>query len=130
MGPIGVDPNPLIALLRECVVRIDDGSGSFLGSGFFVAPGVVLACAHVVHGATGLRVAWGEDETEATVIEAVPPLALVSDPRTYPLPDLVTIDVGDAFAAHPCVRLARGRRSASPSTSPGSRRSTRRPMWR
>ena len=41
--------NPLGSLLRGCVVRVE-GDGEFSGSGFLVAPGEVLTCAHVVHG--------------------------------------------------------------------------------
>ena len=52
------EPNPLIALFRQCVVCIIDEAGRFRGSGFFVAPGRVLTCGHVVHGALALRVRW------------------------------------------------------------------------
>ena len=52
------EPNPLIALFRRCVVCITDEAGRFRGSGFFVAPGRVVTCGHVVHGAAALRVRW------------------------------------------------------------------------
>jgi hypothetical protein len=52
------EPNPLIALFRQCVVCILDEAGRFRGSGFFVAPGRVITCGHVVHGAVALRVRW------------------------------------------------------------------------
>ena len=52
------DPNPLIALFRQCVACITDEAGRFRGSGFFVAPGQVVTCGHVVHGAVALRVQW------------------------------------------------------------------------
>src|ERR1022692_1110299 len=91
-GRVAVDagePNPLISLFRRCVVRIDDGEGGFRGTGFFVAPGRVVTCAHVVHGAAALRVRWrDEDGAPAVVADAVPPLETVTDPAAYPLPDL------------------------------------------
>ena len=36
----------LEALLRRCTVRVEQGQGH--GTGFFVAPGRVVTCAHVV----------------------------------------------------------------------------------
>ncbi len=120
----GGEPNPLVALFRRCVVRIDDGDGNFRGTGFFGAPGQVVTCAHVVHGAAELRVRWrgpvmagvtamtgmtgtAEVAAAANVTGAAPPLESVDDPRTYPLPDLAVLDVGTEWD-HPCVRLADG----------------------
>lgn len=77
-----VTPNPLITLFRQCAVRIDDGSGAFLGSGFLVAPGLVLTCAHVVHGAASFAVSWGGVSVGATVVAASPLLEQVADART------------------------------------------------
>ena len=101
------DPNPLIVLFRQCVVRISDGDGGFRGTGFFAAPGQVVTCAHVVHGAAQLRVWWQGREEPASVAGAVPPLELVTDARSYPLPDLAVLEVGGDATGwdHPCVRL-------------------------
>lgn len=101
------DPNPLIALLRQCMVRIDDNTGRFRGTGFFVAPGWVLTCAHVVHGPRGLMVRWQDHAVSATAAQAAPPLESVADPENYPLPDLAILSVGQAPDwGQPCVRLA------------------------
>lgn len=100
------EPNPLIALFRQCVVRVDDEAGSFRGTGFFVAPGVVLTCAHVVHGTGGTRVRWRSGCASAALVRAEPPLESVLDPARYPLPDLAVLQVeGGADWGHPCAGL-------------------------
>lgn len=100
------EPNPLIALFRRCVVRVNDEAGSFRGTGFFVAPGVVLTCAHVVHGAGGLRVRWRDRAVPAYVVRAEPPLDSVPDAADYPLPDLAVLKAeGAQVWGHPCAGL-------------------------
>lgn len=103
------DPTRLIALLHACVVRID-GRRKFLGTGFFVAPGRVVTCAHVVRGAPDLLVTWrdGGPPVPGTVAAAEPPLDSAGDLVPYPLPDLavINLDAGAAAWDHPCVRLA------------------------
>jgi len=100
------EPNPLIALFRQCVVRVDDEAGSFRGTGFFVAPGMVVTCAHVVHGAAGLRVRWRDRAVPAGAVRAEPPLDSVPDPADYPLPDLAVLEVENGTKwGHPCVGL-------------------------
>ena len=74
------EPNPLIALFRQCVVCIIDEAGRFRGSGFFVAPGRVLTCGHVVHGAVALRVRWQDQVVAVSEVAAVPPLELGGRP--------------------------------------------------
>jgi hypothetical protein len=86
-----VETDPLIGLLRQCVVRVENSEQGFRGTGFFIAPDCVVTCAHVVHGAVGLRVAWQEHETGVSTVEAVPPLDAVADPAEYPLPDLAVL---------------------------------------
>jgi hypothetical protein len=104
--PHDSEPNPLIALLRQCVVRVDDKAGAFRGTGFFVAPGVVLTCAHVIHSAAGLQVLWQGRAVSATVVGADPPLVSVSNPADYPLPDLAVLGLKSATSwDHPCVGL-------------------------
>jgi len=104
------EADPLITLFRACVVRVDDGHGTFRGTGFFVSPGTVLTCAHVVHGVASLSVAWEGTTFPASVRQAVPPLSTVANAATYPLPDLAVLSIEDAEAVvgHPCVRLAGG----------------------
>lgn len=101
------EPNPLIALFRQCVVCILDEAGRFRGSGFFVAQGRVATCGHVVHGGVPLRVRWQDREAAVNGIVAVPPVGSVADPGSYPLPDLAIVDVEEAAGwGHPCAALA------------------------
>jgi hypothetical protein len=99
-------PDPLITLLRDCVVRIDDGN-EFRGSGFFVAPRLVLTCGHVVHGAHDVQVSWQGRSAAPAAIHAAPPLETVTRRASYPLPDLALLDLGAEAEewAHPCVHL-------------------------
>ena len=107
--PAEGEPNPLIALFRQCVVCITDEAGRFRGSGFFVAPGRVLTCGHVVHGAAALRVQWQDRVVPVGDVAAVPPLASVTDPGSYPLPDLAVLGVDEAAGwGHPCAVLMLG----------------------
>lgn len=83
----------LAALLRECVVQvIDDG---FRGSGFFVAPGLVISCAHVVDGASGpLRVVWQGRELPVGAVRMFPEQRGAG--THYPLPDMVLLRVTES----------------------------------
>jgi Effector-associated domain 7/Trypsin-like peptidase domain len=81
----------LIRILQDCCLRVVGTSG---GSGFFVAPGLLLTCSHVVAGlTTGIQVTWN-DRTET---------ASVADDAPDPDDDiaLLALNVID----HPCVRL-------------------------
>lgn len=100
------DPNPLIGLFRRCVVCITDEQGRFRGSGFFVAPGQVVTCGHVAHGAAALRLRWQDQTALVNGVAAAPPLGQVADPASYPLPDLAVLDAVEAAEwGHPCVAL-------------------------
>src|SRR6185437_16708006 len=90
------EPNPLIALFRQCVVCITDEAGRFRGSGFFVAPGRVLTCGHVIYGGVALQVQWQDRVGPVEEVAAVPPLESVADPASYPLPDLAVLGVEGA----------------------------------
>ena len=103
------EPNPLIALFRQCVVCIIDEAGRFRGSGFFVAPGRVLTCGHVVHGAVALRVRWQDHVVAVSEVAAMPPLGSVVDPADYPLPDLAVLGLEEVAGwGHPCAALTLG----------------------
>jgi Trypsin-like peptidase domain/Tetratricopeptide repeat len=103
------EPNPLIALFRQCVVCIIDEAGRFRGSGFFVAPGRVLTCGHVVHGALTPRVRWQDQVIAVSEVAAVPPVDSVINPADYPLPDLAVLGVEEAAGwGHPCAALTLG----------------------
>ena len=101
------EPNPLVELFRQCVVSIKDDMGAFRGTGFFVAPGTVVTCAHIVHGASDIEVVWRDHRAPAVVTAAAPPLGSLAAPESYPLPDLAVLDLGDDACSwdHPCARL-------------------------
>ncbi|MEU4208950.1 trypsin-like peptidase domain-containing protein [Streptomyces sp. NPDC026206] len=108
--------------VRRAVVRISAPGGGydrtgvrFWGSGFFIAPGWVLTCAHVVGngggdvlgGATAIDVtdAW-DRTTEGRVALAVPfPDDPDVPPRPWGLPDLALVEVADADDAE-CLWLS------------------------
>ena len=98
------DPNPLLSLLRHCVLQVH--AGHKFGTGFFVAPGEVLTCAHVIHGAGQITVAWDGGSCAATVVAALPAID-VGDPAAafYPFPDVALLQLTNPPEAHPCVRL-------------------------
>jgi hypothetical protein len=82
-------------LFRECIVRIKTPKNR--GTGFFVAPGQILTCNHVIAGAK-------DDEIEVLWKEA--PLTIVSIARTESgNPDLALLKV--TLTEHPCVYLDR-----------------------
>lgn len=100
---------PLLALFASCVVRIDAdrGSGSgFRGTGFLVAPGEVLTCAHVVHACRSITATLVDGTCCAAEVNS--PLLADDDPaakKFYPLPDIALLRLTGAPAAHPCVQL-------------------------
>jgi predicted ATPase len=96
--------NDLFNLLSRCTVRVTTVSSQ--GSGFFVAPGRILTCAHVVvpneSAAAGpaITVDWNFKSYEAEIKEVLP----------APFPDLAILSVN--IQEHPCVLL-------DPSCNPG-----------
>ncbi|GIH25083.1 hypothetical protein Aph01nite_33930 [Acrocarpospora phusangensis] len=95
-------------LAEECLVRLGadlgaaPGSG---GSGVWIAPGIVLTCAHVVPAGVGsaIQVAWSGRALTGTVTDQLP--GGPSDGGLWPFPDLAVVAVADA-PDHPCVRLS------------------------
>src|SRR5713101_1040919 len=86
----------LYDLLRVCTVRIAVPKVS-QGTGFFVAPGIVLTCAHVIEAAqkgnTPIEVSWNGQTAQAHIQEL----------RNVSYPDLALLQV--SLVAHPCVLL-------------------------
>lgn len=80
-------------LLRDCSVRIVTASGS--GTGAFVAPGLVLTCAHVIDREVDepVRVFWSGRELVAEIVAC----------HSAPFPDLALLTV--PFSEHPCALL-------------------------
>lgn len=86
----------LDALLRQCTVRLSVAGVKGHGTGFFVAPGLVVTCAHVVKGGNtkAIDVVWRDQSYCAE------PYRLVGDPRI----DLALLKLTDP-PPHPCVYL-------------------------
>lgn len=89
-------PQRLDELLQECTVKITVPGQSGWGTGFFVAPGLILTCAHVVKRSPGqVQVGWQNKTLDAVVEQSIP------DP--YDLALLRVTLVADVNP--PCVRL-------------------------
>ncbi len=95
-------------LLRACTVRVTGGLVS--GAGFFVAPGKVLTCAHVVGDSAGLIIRWERDgQPPRDVPVSGRPVVLADRGRPIPAldadyPDLAVLDVA-GLESHPCVGI-------------------------
>ncbi|HYU72852.1 MAG TPA: serine protease [Ktedonobacteraceae bacterium] len=64
----------LYELLRQCTVRISLSGRTEHGTGFFVAPGLILTCAHVIKGSkqeTGSVEVYWEDQTYSATIKTI-----------------------------------------------------------
>ena len=93
----------LIELLRRCTVRLSVPGGH--GTGFFVAPGTILSCAHVVKPAQEAKKAvtafWNGQAYTASIqrylAETHPELQML-------YPDLALLKV-DKLSDHPCAYL-------------------------
>ena len=82
-------------LLQRCTVRVDLPNGQ--GTGFFVAPGLILTCTHVVEsvGMNPIRIFWKETEqTYTAYIER-----LIANPDI----DLALLKLTEEIPKHPCV---------------------------
>lgn len=92
-------------LARECTVKIP-ANGVAGGSGFFVAPGIIVSCAHVVamEGGTAktVKIEWHEARHTGQVT-AVPPNHESND--LWPYPDLCVIELDDPPPEHPWADL-------------------------
>ncbi|GAA2781102.1 trypsin-like peptidase domain-containing protein [Streptomyces showdoensis] len=116
------------ALVRPALVRIaapgggyDPHGDPYWGTGFFIAPGWVLTCAHVVakggsavwRDEPAVGITWEGGETTGRVVLAKPRPATPEEvPARWDFPDLALVHVPDAQAAA-CVRL-----SERPPTTP------------
>lgn len=82
-------------LLQKCTVRLNTTRGQ--GTGFFVAPGLVLTCDHVL-GRTdseSIQVFWKETQQKY--------IARVEKRIENPNVDLALLSLVDSFQGHPCV---------------------------
>jgi uncharacterized protein YjbI with pentapeptide repeats len=108
-GPDSAQLGRLPALRRlaeDCTVLIRlQPDGAYLGSGFFVAPDLVMSCAHVVAGYEGVAaesvtVEW-HGLSLAGQVRAVLPER--SGAKLWPYPDLCVIQLDKATLEHPWV---------------------------
>jgi hypothetical protein len=76
---------PLEDLLRACTVRVT--GGPMPGAGFFVAPGKVLTCVHVIGDSTALAVRWERDGQQAVEVPVLGRAVVLAD-RGRPIPAL------------------------------------------
>lgn len=94
--------------LRKYIVRIDTEDGIIRGTGFFVAPGWVLTCAHVVKELdTVLLRLPGSEEPFFAVVKgrsAAPPAGWNSG--IWPFPDLALLEYSAELGPYPCVLLS------------------------
>jgi Trypsin-like peptidase domain len=81
-----------------------DGGREPIGSGFFVAPGWVLSCAHVVAPTRNPRVTWQDHDLEPSKIICHPE-AVGPDGR-FAFPDTAVLEVPIPNPEPPCVPLA------------------------
>jgi tetratricopeptide (TPR) repeat protein len=95
-------------LLRACTVRVL--GGPMPGAGFFVAPGTVLTCVHVIGDGTSLTIGWERDGAAPVVFPVTGrPRVLPSRGRAIrnldrDYPDVAVLTV-EAPSGHPCVRM-------------------------
>jgi len=90
-------PLKLEDLLRCCVVKLTIPHSSGHGTGFFVAPELILTCAHVVKAATQtVLVLWQEQTYQAIVAQRA------NNSQNI---DLALLQLVDPISDHPCVLL-------------------------
>lgn len=90
-----------------------DEPGSFVGSGFFIAPNWVLTCAHVVRGGEGgeLAVTYesgagrGTSQVPGEVVATLPEGVDQAVPGRWPAPDLALVRLREPVD-HECVYVA------------------------
>ncbi|MDX2244488.1 MAG: serine protease [Leptolyngbyaceae cyanobacterium bins.302] len=84
-------------LLQRCTVRLTTTSGH--GTGFFVAPGLILTCAHVVEAAIDLPISvWWAAPQQLYTAQVV---QCLTDPNL----DLALLTLSSPLPEHPCVLL-------------------------
>ncbi|MBE9139678.1 HEAT repeat domain-containing protein [Nodosilinea sp. LEGE 07088] len=89
---------PLEDLLQQCTVKITVPGG--WGTGFFVAPGLILTCAHVVRKAADSQVTVSYPAWQQPLSAIVK--AKADDGKTL---DLALVELSEPSFDHPCVLL-------------------------
>lgn len=95
--------NPLLAVVEDCLVQIWIRN-RFAGTGFFIGPGFVMTCAHVIATADAtLEVRW-----KGRVLQVLRYRRYPEEPNDrseyYPLPDVAVVEI--EVTDNPCVVLA------------------------
>ncbi|MEV6845358.1 trypsin-like peptidase domain-containing protein [Actinoplanes sp. NPDC051411] len=94
--------NPALDHVRRCTVQLT--SKRLAGTGFFVAPNIVVTCAHVVDSRSGsVTVRWQGQPIKARVLERVPD-SPGRKGETYRFPDLAFIGLKERID-HPTADL-------------------------
>ena len=96
------------AQLSRHVVRIETTDGKILGTGFFVAPGWVLTCAHVVADLDTVKLRpAGFGEAFSADVRGRSASHLPETPsEIWPFPDLALVQYSLSHGTFPCVLLA------------------------
>ncbi len=103
-------PTKLESLVRQATVPLTDAAGVLLGTAFFVAPGLAITAAHVVHGVIDDLVFAPNrhGELRTLKVRAKHPETVAPGIERYPLPDLAVLSAVDGgFEDMPCVLLGR-----------------------
>lgn len=96
-------PEKLEHLIWDCTVEIGlAGSSELAGCGFWISPGKVLTCAHVIQPDKAYSLRWDNLQLPAASISRYPE---EGNPGEYPFPDLALIEILGAPPPHPCARL-------------------------
>lgn len=97
--------DPLLELLEDCIVYIKGDSG--FGTGFFIASGMIITCAHVVQDSKQVTVEW-----RGTTKTALKHSLIVKDSTPHIWPDIAILKAD--FEGHPCVALKPDARTTDP----------------
>jgi photosystem II stability/assembly factor-like uncharacterized protein len=91
----------LVDVLQNCTVRVIRESGSGYGTGFFVAPGKILTCAHVIgdEQSTKVNISWKSYNVPAKVQRYITQTALNQEQLKWPDLAMLTVELEE----HPCV---------------------------
>ena len=95
-------------LLRACTVRVL--GGPMPGAGFFIAPGRVVTCVHVVGDSDSLVVQWERDNLPPLELPVTERIAILRN-KGRPIPDLdqdypdIALLAFDDPGGHPCVAV-------------------------